>query len=636
MSAATNRSTISRQRLALQRVRAARGLSITSPEGTPTKSRPLDGAMSPPQEMRVKLLPRIAEYRSKGWINAEEESDYHQLLSSRKEFGDTTDQIALQVQKALDLAKVSNEKKQSTATGNNSRSLFRKPATGVGGELTLQKKLSYRRKSRLGLASPEPDTKKDVDKSSRRGTVESAELSIVEAMFGKDAKSQSERKGEKADDDAPSPSDLRKERLARARHRRNSSISRSPDAAKRKDVKEVVNEQQKADHTSTKTSIELSKLRRNLNVSRSPDVAKDKDVKEVVTEQHTADHESAKTSIELSKLRRNLSVSRSPDVAKGKDVKEVVTEQHTADHESAKTSIELSKLRRNLSVSRSPDVAKGKDVKEVVTEQHTADHKSAITSIELSKLRGNLSVSPSPDVAKGKDVKEVVTEQHTANHKLAKTSIELPLRASQKVLKRSPSLSKQVARNQNENSDTGAQQVLGGAPCLSESSSNEQQENVGTGNTKVYHQPLTNTSHPRPQVLKEAPTMTEAKLESANNSRGEQHICEPRELWQKNGLQTEEALKDLFVEMAFFARLGFIQPPSCLHCVYRESMEKTSPNLRCERYVPWRKNANVPIHPHELDGNIILVQCHAARSLVEGKGVQTYHWDKIKRQLICK
>lgn len=480
--------------------------------------------------MRVKLLPRIAEYRSKGWISAEEESDYHELLSScPKEFGDTTDQVALQVKKSLDLAKVRNEQASSRtseagAATTSSRSLFRKPATGTGGQLTLQKKLSHRRKSRVkGLASSPKSQKKDVDehqsdKTSRMHMIDTKELSIIEAMFGKD--------GQKEEDEVSTLSDKRKDRLAKARSRIENSKRFSPDSVNSKDLKDVVVEQQKDDHMNAKTSIEFPQR-------ASPKV-----------------------------------------VSKGASI--------------------LSKA---------------------VAREH---HEKAADSGTGGTTGGKQQVVGS-----------------TASEK---TNIQLPVRVSQKgaTLKRVASLSNVVVTERDENVDTdaGTQQVLGPEPSLFESLLNRQQENVDRENKKLFHQRVARSSQPQHGVLKEAPAMSQAKLESANNSRGKQQICEPRELCQKTGMQSEEEVKDLFVEMAFFARLGFVQPPSCLQCVYRESIDKSSPDRRCERFVPWRKDANVPIHPHQLKDNIMLVQCQAARSLVEGKQVETYHWDKMKRKLI--
>ena len=108
-------------------------------------------------------------------------------------------------------------------------------------------------------------------------------------------------------------------------------------------------------------------------------------------------------------------------------------------------------------------------------------------------------------------------------------------------------------------------------------------------------------------------------------------IVEPSDM--QNGL-SQTQLSELFVEMCFFARLGFIQPPCCLRCTYRESMKEGVPNLHCTRWVVWRKNANKLLHPNELEGNILVVQCYAARQLLAGKLVENWRWDKTSRQLV--
>jgi hypothetical protein len=120
-------------------------------------------------------------------------------------------------------------------------------------------------------------------------------------------------------------------------------------------------------------------------------------------------------------------------------------------------------------------------------------------------------------------------------------------------------------------------------------------------------------------------------LNDANQGE-EQQIFEPRDM----SIGSEEEIKDLFVDMAFFARLGFLQPPSCLQCVYNEGINKGTPDLHCKRFVPWRKNANTPIHPYLLDDNIVLIRCQAARSLVKGQEVEHYQWDKVRRKLVTK
>jgi hypothetical protein len=102
-------------------------------------------------------------------------------------------------------------------------------------------------------------------------------------------------------------------------------------------------------------------------------------------------------------------------------------------------------------------------------------------------------------------------------------------------------------------------------------------------------------------------------------------------------------LSELFVEMSFFARLGFVQPPCCLQCTYRESINRNKEaaamipnNTHCGRWVVWRRNAKRMLHPHDLDnGNLVVVRCRVARQLLAGKVVPGgYKWDKELQQLI--
>jgi hypothetical protein len=95
-------------------------------------------------------------------------------------------------------------------------------------------------------------------------------------------------------------------------------------------------------------------------------------------------------------------------------------------------------------------------------------------------------------------------------------------------------------------------------------------------------------------------------------------------------------LENLFVEMCFYARLGFMQPPTCLRCLYMEAMEGMDQDVDCQNWVIWRKDANVILHPHSMDDNLCVVQCQAARRLVEGEEVQDHTWDTIKRQVVQK
>ena len=96
----------------------------------------------------------------------------------------------------------------------------------------------------------------------------------------------------------------------------------------------------------------------------------------------------------------------------------------------------------------------------------------------------------------------------------------------------------------------------------------------------------------------------------------------------------EDFVESLFVEMCFFARLGFLQPPICLRCLYMESVEGMEEDFDCRNFCVWRKNANEALHPTALDGNLCLVECQAARRLIDGNEVQQHYWDHIKRRLV--
>jgi len=110
-------------------------------------------------------------------------------------------------------------------------------------------------------------------------------------------------------------------------------------------------------------------------------------------------------------------------------------------------------------------------------------------------------------------------------------------------------------------------------------------------------------------------------------------IIKPADLWTGMGRLTEQQIQELFVEMCFFARLGFVQPPCCLQCTYRESMNKKAARF-CQRWVVWRKDASTVLHPNKLDGNILIVQCHVARSLMNGNSVEGFKWDITKKQVV--
>lgn len=114
-------------------------------------------------------------------------------------------------------------------------------------------------------------------------------------------------------------------------------------------------------------------------------------------------------------------------------------------------------------------------------------------------------------------------------------------------------------------------------------------------------------------------------------------------------------MSDLFVTMCFFARLGFVQPPSCLKCAYRSSRKKkkkeeedaigagvgiivdpeTGSLSSCTELVPWRRDANVALHPDNgLEGNVVFLTCATAVSLVSGDAYPSIRWDARNRRLL--
>ena len=107
-------------------------------------------------------------------------------------------------------------------------------------------------------------------------------------------------------------------------------------------------------------------------------------------------------------------------------------------------------------------------------------------------------------------------------------------------------------------------------------------------------------------------------------------IVDPRKL--SNSL-SEEQIADLFVETCFFARLGFVQPPCCMLCTYRESMTGSLPNKKCNRWVVWRLDASKVLHPNKLSDNIVAVKCHTARLLQKGSEVDGYQWNEANKTL---
>uniref|UniRef100_A0A7S2JS45 Uncharacterized protein n=1 Tax=Leptocylindrus danicus TaxID=163516 RepID=A0A7S2JS45_9STRA len=119
----------------------------------------------------------------------------------------------------------------------------------------------------------------------------------------------------------------------------------------------------------------------------------------------------------------------------------------------------------------------------------------------------------------------------------------------------------------------------------------------------------------------------------------------------------QRQIEDLFVSMAAFAKLGFVQPPCCLRCAYQccalagddedeeeiddelQLNSQSSPiaaNENCENLVLWRKNAGVLIQPSCMKDNVIIVKCKVAQALLKGRTVSQWRWDRASRTMVSQ
>ena len=107
---------------------------------------------------------------------------------------------------------------------------------------------------------------------------------------------------------------------------------------------------------------------------------------------------------------------------------------------------------------------------------------------------------------------------------------------------------------------------------------------------------------------------------------------------------TSSDLQDLFVEMCFYARLRFLQPPCCLYCSYKKSkgskVAAKDDNRSCRRLVIWREDATKVLCKNKLAGNLLLVQCQHAQNLLRGHSLSTsdsiWSWDPLQQKVIVK
>mmetsp|Transcript_24951 Transcript_24951/g.39182 ORF Transcript_24951/g.39182 Transcript_24951/m.39182 type:complete len:136 (-) Transcript_24951:87-494(-) len=98
--------------------------------------------------------------------------------------------------------------------------------------------------------------------------------------------------------------------------------------------------------------------------------------------------------------------------------------------------------------------------------------------------------------------------------------------------------------------------------------------------------------------------------------------------------RSSESIDNLFITMCFYARLGFVQPPSCLKCAHRKAVKKTDDGASCNGLVPWRRDANMPLHPDGLGDNLVFVTCETAKRLIGGDAYPSIQWDSKNRRIL--
>lgn len=115
-------------------------------------------------------------------------------------------------------------------------------------------------------------------------------------------------------------------------------------------------------------------------------------------------------------------------------------------------------------------------------------------------------------------------------------------------------------------------------------------------------------------------------------------LSDHNQLISSNSESVEYSVSNLFVEMCFFARLGFLQPPCCLKCIHQlkiGSYQKSKFTYNsCRRYVVWRRDASMLFRPENMQENLMFVPCRSAQKLLRGEEVQGWKWYAGKKQ--CK
>ena len=113
-------------------------------------------------------------------------------------------------------------------------------------------------------------------------------------------------------------------------------------------------------------------------------------------------------------------------------------------------------------------------------------------------------------------------------------------------------------------------------------------------------------------------------------------VCTPA---QAANTLTRKELEHLFIDTTFYARLGFLEAPSCVKCAYRDAhagkdCRDAIAAKGCGRLVLWRKDTALPIHPDNMQTNSVVITCATAKAFMRGETVACVHWDKDSQTLV--
>jgi len=134
------------------------------------------------------------------------------------------------------------------------------------------------------------------------------------------------------------------------------------------------------------------------------------------------------------------------------------------------------------------------------------------------------------------------------------------------------------------------------------------------------------TSNKKPLVKTNKQPLATATNRTVNGTRAPT-IVAPRDL---SNIMSSDDVSEIFVQTCFFARLGFVQPPCCMSCTYKEALKGSMPDMDCREWVVWRRDASKTFDPSNnanIGDNAMAVQCRTARKLAAGKTVESYEWD---------